>query len=175
VKKQFQVLLILFSFITFAAVAQQPKQKPSLPEYRDNSIYIESGGPGLTYSLGYETTFYHTRHFSAIANIGAGYLPVSGGISGIYFQPGALFHFGKSALESGIALSYLYQGSESDYPEEDGAHLTTLVPRIGYRYTFNQNKCFLRLGITPLIIIDANQRDNGFVFWANVATFGFRF
>jgi hypothetical protein len=175
----FLSLLGCIAFVPAYLNAQVQLEQQERP-YKSNAVYLELGGPGLIYSLGYEATFYHNRQLSIISGFGMEYLPVPGGGGALYIQPGALYHFGKNgAIEFGLALDYIFEGKEERYTD-GGSYITCIVPRLGYRCTFHENRVFFRCGLTPIMVMDDSESaafsDKGrIIFMVNIATFGIRF
>jgi hypothetical protein len=61
----FLSLLGCIAFVPAYLNAQVQLEQQERP-YKSNAVYLELGGPGLIYSLGYEATFYHNRQLSII-------------------------------------------------------------------------------------------------------------
>ena len=140
-----------------ALAAQQLQQEEQLvaSAYRNNAVYLEFGGPGFLYSLGYERTWYQSRAIKVISSVGLGYTTTINGsyrtqewILRSYIESDILFRIGNSSyVELGLAFAYYRSNYDFDAAYN---HEQYLVPWLGYRNDFNSSRFFLKTGITPL-------------------------
>lgn len=168
-------LFLLCCYCPFMLKAQ--KITEAKDTYKYNAVYLETGGPALLYSLGYERTLIHSNRLSFLFSIAAAYIPTSEGITMFSIEPDVLFHFKKSAIEVGLAFSFGAEGGNTDWERYNSSSSAAfLAPRLGYRYSFS-NKCYLRCGITPLfqVYYSVYSGDSNAHFWMNLCTFGYKF
>jgi len=169
--------VLLASGINFLSFAQA---KEKIATEFKNAAFLEIGGAGLLYSIGYERTWHSTKHFAATSGIGFTYVPSN--IMVAFIESGVLLRHQNVALELGAALSFLSEGPRyGSFPSRNGnANTLFLVPRIGIRVFTNNQRWHFRAGYTPVREIQNNDNyyspiDKQFYRWANIFTVARRF
>ena len=132
----------------------------------NNSVFLELLGSIPLYSLNYERIYQTKRNFYAFTKLGIGFFPFY--ISGfsdyksldINIESGILCPKRNHMFEGGLGFTYryLYEPINNFGILEQNSDLKLLVPRIGYRYYFNKTNLFIKIGITPLILLDKNEK-----------------
>ena len=171
-------------FLLTGVTAQEKKQDIFEPGQRPHSFYAEAGGPGLYYSLNYDTRFKQTRNGWGI-RAGVGYTAVDDhrlfalpvqlsyflGKNGNYFEMGAGATF-LNTRDRHIYYDYDEMGewampAERIEIESDSQVMGTLT--MGYRRQPVDGGFLFRVGFSPIL------RGNEFIPYLPYISFGYSF
>ena len=122
-----------------------------------NAVSIEALGNGVLFSINYERYLLKKNIYKISARTGITYHPMIKGFND-YGGPGIILEINNSIgnskhnLEIGIGANFAYL-----YEKPVGDRLLLYsTPRLGYKYESN-NRLFLRIGFTPLIVLYSNS------------------
>jgi len=145
-------------------------------EIASNTVYAEAGGPGLQYSVNYESHF-ACRVFGRVGVSPFVPLPTATVVA-MHFQVGALIGGESSNLELGIGASPAYSVREGNDPFFHVLGTAT----IGFRYMPTSSGMLFRVGFTPYFAARRVGQDGairlilpwggvsmGYVFWTTLA------
>lgn len=146
------LLYLCLLFLSFDSIAQE---NDDLRFTQENSIQVELGGNAAFYSFIYERILINGNRFKTSGQAGIAYYPPSAGILDLWIPVlvNELYSFNKqNHLELGIGYAFVYAASRdyenNPYNWEWSGFYTG---RLGYRYTFKNDKCFLRVAFTPFV------------------------
>ncbi|MDP1803377.1 MAG: hypothetical protein Q8L81_18585 [Bacteroidota bacterium] len=158
------LLYTLTLFICCNVFCQTTLSKDSvLHNYKRNSLFLEVGGQGGFYSIGYDRILEINGKIRHTSSIGLSYLFFGVGsktnlrpqIFSLPYSNNIVF---KNGFELGIgATILLYTETRTSYYHGGSSTNTDInpylfaVPRIGYRYQKNTGGVFFRAALTPLI------------------------
>ncbi|NOZ45545.1 MAG: hypothetical protein GXO79_02065 [Chlorobi bacterium] len=179
-------LLVFFIFSVFVNSSNcQINNSLFINIEHTNSISIELFGNTAPYSINYEKIF---RINDAIfsGRIGISTLPFKTAYFydfreiGLLSEFSCLIPFSRHILELGNGISYLFLFDNIN--KEIGVNNSDLlffIPRIGYRFYDKNFNRYLKIGFTPIIILDVNEEgdewnNNVFIPFGGIA-YGFNF
>lgn len=181
-------LLCLFAFLASAANDTSMVKKGVLPDIRKHSIFIELGGQGQIATLNYEfrrnrityragVYYFFSKKFTGYG--GRRLRDLNGMVTGVQTIPPFSFPiegtylFGgqKNFIEVGIGITYIrgwFVETEifdrDQYLVADRNYLQSIyfTPRVGYRYSSENEFIFFRIGLTPIFhIYEFDEKELG--------------
>jgi hypothetical protein len=152
---------LVLLFCDCLAQTQEPQAAPQIGGRSANSFFAEVGGNGLYYSLNYDKVGKMGKRAFLSVRIGIMVLPMRKGNweFGIPVEVNASFGKENHYLEAGLGISYLHMNvwALSSYPQLQSAgmvHRFYRVLRIGYRYQRAEGGLFLKVGFTPMRLME---------------------
>ncbi len=150
--------LIIICFLSFFNFTHAQEMNEEMPAVARNSVFLELGGNGGTFSLNYDRLLHRGKWFHTSARIGiAGYWWHAGGI-GLPLELNGLIGTHKHFLEVGTGLmvshgyeSIIYNKDPSNPEYQFGYNLYPGLQasgRIGYRFQKPEGGFFFRAAYT---------------------------
>ncbi len=178
--------LLLYFFFLFGSCnifCQTALSKDSvLHNYKRNTFFLEFGGQGGFYSIGYDRILEINGKIRHTSSIGLSYLFLGVGsntelrpqIFSLPYSNNIVF---KNGFELGIGVTIaLYTETRTSYyhgGSSTNTEITTYlfaVPRIGYRYQKNTGGIFFRAALTPLVKLISDDPSFSRVFpWGGIS------
>lgn len=160
------VLFLIVTSFTFALNAQEPAA--------GNTISIELGGSGISFSANFERSIYLTEKYKFQARFGMGYFPLyvnSQPVFGtINILAGVTYlqSLGSNHIEVGLTNCFSETFDESVTENAFAKTAYSLVPSVGYRYqNFEQRSLVLRAGYSPLLCLNGIGVEPKTVYYKN--------
>ncbi len=166
IKNRCNLILLFFLFFhvlsPFSGIAQLVK-KDTIPdavendtlkkreneELNKNTIFLELSGNFNHYNIGYDRMFWSKDIHKLSIATGVSYLPGLSGYNNLHISTQVNYFAGtKHNLEFGFGYAY---GQAKNKQEFHNYHL--LVFRTGYRHQKHEKGLFIRVGLTPFIVL----------------------
>jgi hypothetical protein len=143
-------IVILFSLLSLTCFPQESNNNLAKRDSLKRNIFdFTLAGTGLVVSFNYCRIIQVKPDYFMSATIGLGSVPFAGGIT-IPHQ--LTYNFGRknNFLEAGIGGVY-WQGYENQENGKEQLYSYNIVPIVGYRKNFSNNKMVFRIYISPII------------------------
>ncbi len=164
-------LIFLVLLFTLPVLAQKKKLTHNEALQRKNSIILTLGGNGIFLSLSYDRVLAAKPGFFVDANVGLGFIPMTGGTS---FSHQLVFNLGKRTgfLMLGVGGTYLWSKSDASVctKAKTSYHLS---PIVGWKKIFRSHLLFT-VYASPLIPVYARGCYNPVIPYGG-ASFGYTF
>ena len=165
------VLTFLVVLFTLSVLAQKKPFSRQEALQRKNNVSLTLGGNGLFLSLNYDRVLAAKPGFFVDANVGLGFIPMTGGTS---FSHQLVFNLGKRTgfLMLGVGGTYLWSKSDASVctKAKTSYHLS---PIVGWKKIFRSHLLFT-VYASPLIPVYASGCYNPVIPYGG-ASFGYTF
>ncbi len=166
-----QLALFIMLLMAFPVLAQKKPFSRQEALQRKNNVSLTLGGNGLFLSLGYDRVLAAKPGFFVDANVGLGFIPMTGGVN---FSHQLVFNLGKrtSFLMLGVGGTYLWSKSDASgcTKTKTSYHLS---PIVGWKKIFRSHLLFT-VYASPLISVYARGCYNPVIPYGG-ASFGYTF
>jgi hypothetical protein len=148
------VFILSGSLIAQAGLPHNPARK--------NNIFISFGAPAIYAGLSYEHLVFQDENFEILPRAGLGiniFKPSLGREFDLHTGITALYGKKLSKLELGLGLiHYFMQQYNLESEQNYHKYKPILYGVIGYRYDFKKSPVSLKLGISPVLFLNSDNK-----------------
>jgi hypothetical protein len=160
--RNYYIISLIFLLLPCAVISQEIIEnepiRNNMSEYKKNSLYVEFGGNGFIYSLGYDRLFFSENKLRMSLSLGTSYSHFFHENEGsVFILPQINSLYGeKHNLELGIGFSWPIIRIALNQQDYNSMNLYFVFYRLGYRYQKKDGGLLLKFAFTPFTIIDPN-------------------